>query len=285
MAGAPGGHGYWLASSDGGVFAFGDAPYLGSARPARTALPAGGTSRRGKPVMAASSLGLSGLDISQYQCGDIPAAARSIAIVQVTAGDLSKGPNPCYTREARWAGRALAAYVFVDGLPHPAPPSSRYGPAGHCGIGKVGCQSYNFGWNWARHWVAYSRRVGTSPKLWWLDVEGGSSWTTTASDDLVIEGAIAGLRSAGVEVGLYSTPYQWHQIAGSLAVPGVPIWMPGAGNLAGPGYTAADYCDSGGHAFAGGVLRLVQWGCRGSSAGSYTGPDTHYDMDVACRFS
>jgi hypothetical protein len=39
MAAAPGGGGYWLVGADGGVFSFGDAPYLGS-------LPASGVSAR-----------------------------------------------------------------------------------------------------------------------------------------------------------------------------------------------------------------------------------------------
>ena len=30
IAATPDGHGYWLAASDGGVFAFGDAPFDGS---------------------------------------------------------------------------------------------------------------------------------------------------------------------------------------------------------------------------------------------------------------
>jgi hypothetical protein len=30
MASTPDGHGYWLAASDGGLFAFGDAPFRGS---------------------------------------------------------------------------------------------------------------------------------------------------------------------------------------------------------------------------------------------------------------
>jgi len=30
MASTPDGHGYWLVASDGGIFAFGDAPFLGS---------------------------------------------------------------------------------------------------------------------------------------------------------------------------------------------------------------------------------------------------------------
>ncbi|MEO6121605.1 MAG: hypothetical protein ABIW46_06520, partial [Acidimicrobiales bacterium] len=31
MSATPSGHGYWLVARDGGVFAFGDARYLGSA--------------------------------------------------------------------------------------------------------------------------------------------------------------------------------------------------------------------------------------------------------------
>jgi hypothetical protein len=30
MAASPGGQGYWLVASDGGVFSFGDAPFEGS---------------------------------------------------------------------------------------------------------------------------------------------------------------------------------------------------------------------------------------------------------------
>ena len=31
MAPAPDGNGYWLVASDGGIFAYGDAPFYGSA--------------------------------------------------------------------------------------------------------------------------------------------------------------------------------------------------------------------------------------------------------------
>src|SRR5581483_11836214 len=44
IAPQPSGHGYWLASADGGVFAYGDAPFLGG-------LPGGGAPLN-QPVVA-----------------------------------------------------------------------------------------------------------------------------------------------------------------------------------------------------------------------------------------
>jgi hypothetical protein len=39
MAAAPSGHGYWLVASDGGIFTFGDARFLGSGGSRRLATP------------------------------------------------------------------------------------------------------------------------------------------------------------------------------------------------------------------------------------------------------
>jgi len=84
-----------------------------------------------------------------------------------------------------------------------------------------------------------------------------------------------------VDIGIYSTPYQWATIAGTLTFPGVPIWTAGAGNLTGPGHTATAYCSSGGHTFAGGHLTLVQWGYKGAFPGAFQG-NSPYDQDYAC---
>jgi hypothetical protein len=271
----PTGKGYWLVGSDGGVFAFGDARYLGAGAvppPRRPARGVGPTSYRAGSI---------GVDISQYQCRDIPVSRQSVAIVQVSGGAINGRPNPCYVQEARWAGPNLSGYLFMDGLPTPAPPESQRGPAGSCPPSARGCQSYNFGWVWARHWVAYSRELGINPRMWWLDVEGAAGWKDTGSNDLGIRGAVAGLRSTGVHVGVYSTPYQWHAIAGALTFPGMPVWTAGAGNLRGLGQTATSYC-AGGQGFAGGELQLVQWGYTGHFPGAYSGPKSSYDMDYAC---
>jgi hypothetical protein len=315
MAAAPDGRGYWLAGRDGGVFAFGSASYLGAARAQPPAVPAPprptpirtpAVARPVPPVplarpevpkghgVRAQSLpkphhglteyapGSIGIDISQYQCGNVPTSPQAISVVQVTDGTLNGPPNPCYAAEAEWAGPRLSTYLFMDGLPNPAPPESMNGRAGRCTPNEGGCQAYNYGWFWSRYWVTYSRHLGIKPALWWLDIESGANWTDPVINDLVIQGAVDGLKSERVQVGFYSTPYQWAGIAGSLTFPGVAVWTAGAGNLTGPGATAAAYCASGAQAFAGGRLALVQWGYQGNFAGTYTGPPFPYDLDYAC---
>jgi hypothetical protein len=227
--------------------------------------------------------GARGFDISQYQCGHLPAGPVPVAIVQVTGGQINNPPNPCYRQEAAWAGAHLSAYIYMNGLPNPAPPESMRGPAASCVRISSACQAYDFGFHWARHWVAYSRGLGIDPRLWWLDVEVNSGWTTTAINDGVIAGAVAGVRAEGVVAGMYSTPDQWAAIAGSLAFPGVPVWTAGAGNLDGPGYTAMTYCHSGNYSFAGGHLTMVQRGYTGAFPGAYPGPNPAYDNDYICR--
>jgi hypothetical protein len=155
-------------------------------------------------------------------------------------------------------------------------------PAARCARTSLTCRGYDFGFHWAQHWVAYSRQRGINPHLWWLDVEVGAGWTTPAVNDGVIRGAVDGLRADKVRFGIYSTPYQWALIAGSLAFPGAPVWTAGAGNLTGPGYTATAYCNSGGHSYAGGRLTMVEWGYTGAFPGAYKGPTLPYDQDYVC---
>jgi hypothetical protein len=265
---ADGSAGYWLVASDGGLFEFGHAPYLGStgADPG----PAPVVAMAATPVGYPFPPGGIGYDVSLYQCGRSLPANHAFAIVQVSGGAInSPQPNPCYVQEANWAGLNRSAYIFMNSLPSPAPPESLSGPAGTCN-GNVGCQSYNFGWHWAVHWVDYSRSVRVDPPLWWLDVEVARSGTDygmlvgrTASNDSVIAGAIAGLRASGVVAGIYSTSYQWGLITGSTPnYPGIPLWIPGAQAQTGPGYSATNYCASPtyGPRFAGGVAVLVQFG-------------------------
>jgi hypothetical protein len=251
-------------------------------RPATTApraKPGGASSHQAAPT--GYSPGSVGLDISQYQCGAIPARHYRVAIVQVTGGQLNTPGNPCYAQQAAWAGPNLSAYIFLDGLPNPAPAEARSGPFAFCVARNPACQGYNFGFQWARHWVDYSRSLRITPRLWWLDVEMGAGWTTVPVNAAVIRGAAEGLRQEGVRMGIYSTPYQWAAIAGSLTFPGVPVWTAGAGKLTGPGYTATYYCAAG-QAFAGGKLAMVQWGYTGAFPGAYPGPGYRYDQDYAC---
>ena len=277
MASISGG-GYWLVASDGGVFTFGNAPYLGSSGsyPGPAPVIAIAATPNGYPFPPGST----GYDISNYQCGNLPPQA-AIQIVEVV-GMINGSPNPCYSQEASWGGTRLSSYIFMGGLPNPPPAESQ--PTA-CKA-DVNCESYNFGYFWAVHWVTYSRSLGFSPRLWWLDVETSSksNWTTISSNGWVIQGALDGLRAAGVQPGIYATHLQWTTITGdTLQFPGLPLWVPGAGNISGGSVSAQNICSgtAGSYytAFGGGKIVLVQYGYTGNG---YTGPSSAYDLDYAC---
>ena len=290
MAATANGRGYWVAARDGGIFAFGNAPFLGSTgmAPGPAPIVAIAATTRGFPFPP----GGTGFDLSHFDCARIPTTHRSVAVVQASRGAIdSSTPNPCYKAEAAWAGANVSSYIFMDGLPSPAPPESKTGPAGTCN-GNVSCESYNFGWYWADHWVSYARSVGVNPTLWWLDVETDGEWSIgpafSQSNSRVIVGAVAGLRSNGVLAGIYGTAYQWNLITGSsISFPHIPLWVAGAGNISGAGNTAVQFCAHPVNLyepFAGGTVVLVQYGYQwtGPPAGSYTGPSSVYDKDYAC---
>jgi hypothetical protein len=206
----------------------------------------------------------------------MPPARPAVAIVQVSGGSLTGPPNPCYRQEALWAGRNLEAYIFLDGL-------SSATPGGTC-HGDFGCESYLVGWVWTRHWMIVARANHADPRRWWLDVENTGRWgANPASNARVVAGAVAALKAAGKSVGIYSTGLQWNTITGGLRLKGVELWVAGAGNRSGAGYTAASYCRSSQVSFAGGRVTLVQYGYTGAFPGSYTGPQVPYDLDYACR--
>ncbi len=295
MASTPDGKGYWLVDADGGVFTYGDAPFLGTAGTPSAPVVAVLATRIGYPFPP----GGTGYDISQYQCPDypyhtasLPTAAQAVSVIQASGGAINKSqPSGCYQQEAQWAGPNVSSYIFMNELPSPAPSESMTGPAGSCSPTQVVCQSYNFGYYWARHWVSYSRNLGVASTLWWLDVEQDNPfWNgqSTTSNANVISGAVAGLRSMGVLPGIYSTAVQWGQITGNqLSFPNIPLWVPGAGNISGGTYSAQNFCAGtvpGNYGweyapFAGGKIVLVQYGYGGNG---YTGPASQYDQDYAC---
>ncbi|HET6794200.1 MAG TPA: hypothetical protein VFH45_07155, partial [Acidimicrobiales bacterium] len=292
------GGGYWLADQKGAVYAFGDARQVvitGTQKARPAARPAAHSARRA-PAHAAPVAGpranvhsdfteyrrgQSGYDVSMYQCSNMPPPA-AVSVVQVTGGGLDQPPNPCYVQEAQWAGSNMSAYIYMDGLPSSPPATAWNGPAGTCSAADVGCQSYNYGFNEAALYVRSSRMQGVDPKLWWLDVERYSNWTSVASNALVIRGALDGLKAMHTVSGVYSTRPQWDEITGGMRIRGEMEWVPGAGNMTGPGYSAFNMCHSpGAYTFGGGVLEIVQFGYQGPFTGSYVGPTT-YDQDYAC---
>jgi GH25 family lysozyme M1 (1,4-beta-N-acetylmuramidase) len=147
------------------------------------------------------------------------------------------------------------------------------------GTNSTAC-SYDYGWNYAKDAFARARAVtATAPTLqWWLDVETGNSWqtleaaygqtpTAQTNDRESLAGAVAALHDSGVaRVGVYSTSYQWGQIAGTSGSQFAeqPVWVAGVGSLS----TAQANCRS--VSFTGGRVTLSQYANNG------------YDADYHC---
>ncbi|MHB1854125.1 MAG: glycoside hydrolase family 25 domain-containing protein, partial [Acidimicrobiales bacterium] len=251
----PGGAGYWLVGADGGVFTYGDAPYRGSVGgiPMLHAVksieegPGYGTG-----IVASANEGLgpytsgsTGYDISWPQCGGPYPGAHQVGIVGVNNGHAGS-TNSCLGDEVAWAGPAHSLYMNLN-----SPPGSQ--------------SPYDYGYNAAAYSVAAATAAGAVAQQWWLDVETGNYWSgDTAANTQVIQGAVAGLRHAGLSVGVYSTPYQWYEITGGAQL-GLPVWVATGTGLANP----SSWC-SAGHAFNGGSVWMVQYGLNG------------FDGDYAC---
>ena len=276
MAATPDGGGYWTVAADGGIFSFGNAPFRGSASGyvpngewittmAEGPGSGSGSSEQGdfstKQVAAGPpyAAGQSGYDISWPQCGGSFPPQAPVAVVGVNGGSAFTA-NPCFNSEASWGGSALTMYLNLNSPQGSSAGQGAQGPAGNCASGDLNCESYNYGYNAAANSIATAHSAGFTTGTWWLDVETGNYWTSdTAANDQVVAGALAAVRTAGYSSALYSTAYQWSQIAGSYD-PSVPVWYPTGQATSSPN----SYCAS--SSFAGGPVYLVQ-----SAAGGYDG--------------
>jgi hypothetical protein len=199
-----------------------------------------------------------GIDISYPQCvkeshlrlpPNIP-----FAIVGVNGGRASTS-NPCFTSEYNSAfllggsSEQPHAAVYVNtgnpGLAASWWPSSNLtqsgtaviNPNGSCaGVEDAAC-AYIYGYSMAQ---ADYRRVGRSgvamPELWWLDVETSNTWQAdTIANAASLSGMVDYFKSKYLDVGLYSTAYQWNRIAGLTAatstLAGLPSWLAGSSYL------------------------------------------------------
>ncbi|MGY1844806.1 hypothetical protein [Modestobacter sp. SYSU DS0875] len=98
---------------------------------------------------------------------------------------------------------------------------------------------------------------------WWLDVETMNTWQAGGADAkrnnrATLEGMADHLTALGGEVGVYSTGYQWRQIAGSVptgsSLTGLDSWLAGADDRA----DAARMCRSA-PLVDGGEVTMVQY--------------------------
>jgi hypothetical protein len=282
IAPTPGDRGYWLAAADGGVFAFGDATFRGSASgevPSSNAIVAvaggpgvanayGAAGNLTTPVpgvqaparapdraqtVRTEAAGAVGYDISWPQCRDPFPAPSTLAIVGINDGTAFT-TNPCFRREAAWAGLNLSVYINLNAPDPKHPEQFANGPAGGCPPGASVCDFYNYGYNAASNAIEQLYLRGDAPRDVWLDVETSNIWSAdTWLNDQVISGAISALQHAGATPGLYSTAYQYEKIAGSFRA-AVPEWLATGVGLSAP----APGCGS--PSFTGGRVTLVQGG-------------------------
>jgi hypothetical protein len=235
--------------------------------------------------------GYTGWDISWPQCTGndstgtrTPPASAQFGVVGVSGG-RSFTANPCLSAQFTWA-KGLAApptlYIVID-APHSGGQyvnKGMTGPAGNCAAppSDMACNDYNYGWNNGVTQWANAQVGGASAQVWWLDIETGDCWDyacdggyDTANNWRDIQGNIDFLRSKGVTVGIYSTAYQFHLIAGTGYNPGVPIWVADWN-----GGNPADDCGPSSVAFGGGQVWQVQ-----SSPQRLQDGNT-YDPDYSC---
>ncbi|HSX17930.1 MAG TPA: hypothetical protein VLE51_01060 [Candidatus Saccharimonadales bacterium] len=210
-----------------------------------------------------------GNDISYPQCSKSWPSNQAFGIVGVNGG-LANTTNSCLVQQLSWATKSSGittqskVQLYVNtanpgGLNTPSWPTNNIDPAGNLTLNPYGiCSGTNslacawqYGWNRSVEDVrqrfipaAQSANLSTSPSAypWWLDVETINTWQSgssfaNASNAADLEGMTAYFQSVGVNVGLYSTTYQWGQIAGSVNggsnLNGLSNWRPGARNLSG----------------------------------------------------
>jgi hypothetical protein len=201
----------------------------------------------------------SGIDVSFPQC--IPHSHIELptdgpfAVVGVNGG-IASNSNPCFLSEYNSAlllsGSTEQPHVAVyvnTGNPAlaatwwPSDDKTETGtaienPDGSC-TGEAGAAcAYIYGYSMAQ---ADYRRVRTTlsrlPTMWWLDVETTNTWQPdVVANAASLTGMVDYFQSEDLDVGLYSTPYQWNRIAGVTGsashLAGLPSWLAG-GSYAG----------------------------------------------------
>jgi hypothetical protein len=202
-----------------------------------------------------------GVDISFPQCVrashvDLPANIP-FAVIGVNGGSANNS-NPCFSSEYNssflLAGKTDQPHssVYVNtGNPALAAawwPSSNHTQAGTRVVNPNGsCENlagaacaYVYGYSMAQ---ADYRRVRSTlvlvPGLWWLDVETSNTWQPdVVANAASLSGMVDYFESKYLDVGLYSTPYQWNKIAGATPatsdLAGLPSWLAGGSYVGAP---------------------------------------------------
>src|SRR4051812_17927404 len=197
----------------------------------------------------------------------LPRSSARFVLIGLTNGPAFH-PNPCLVSQvafARERGLYASAYAVVT---YPTRPQLRkYGapaegaPVGHSPL-------WNTGWAQAKVNLTQMRAAGLDSPAVWVDVEPVTEpapWShRPARNQRVVQGAVAGYRDSGMQVGLYSVRTLWRQVLGGARY-GLPEWR-SVGRRSPSAALRA--CDAG--SFNGGPAVLAQWW------------DNRRDHDVLC---
>jgi hypothetical protein len=176
-----------------------------------------------------------GYDVSYPQCRAPLPGTAAFGIVGVNGG-APLTTNKCFAAQIAWAKGLPARAVYVN--------------TAYTGGG----DPVDYGRGLADDAVAREHAAGGgATSMWWLDVEITNTWRGTTQENATVLAAMAArLQALGARVGIYSTPEQWTEIAGTWA-PGLPVW-----NAVGPGdkALALQACTE---SFAGSTTAIAQW--------------------------
>ncbi len=198
-----------------------------------------------------------------------PPTSYRFMIVEVNARYLMQ-ENPCLSSELAYAKRhsnLVGNYHLPDYPNAKELAQSGYWPR-KCASGDLLCKTYNSGYQQGTWAVNLLRSKGTSPRFLWVDIEHRreQDWSSnTKANVSLIKGEVAGIRSLGVAVGLYSYPYGWREITGGWHA-NLPQWVTTGSKTNTAGRVA--HCKQAG--FTTGPIRIVQ---------SVDGP---FDIDTVC---
>jgi hypothetical protein len=227
------------------------------------------------PAFAKAAQPTTGYDVSYPQCSTRLPKGGSFAVVGVNDG-IAWSSNPCLASEYVWAAGRPQAQAFYMNTANSGPISSHWNLGGPMACtdptsaSDAGC-AYDYGWNASAFaFSVASQATSTSAArghAWWADVETANSWNGNAAANRAdIQGGLDYLHGQGVvNAGIYSTAYQWGQIAGSAQVVGSPDWVAGAASLS----QATSMCGPA-FSFSGGAVSLVQY------------PSGSFDGDLRC---
>lgn len=212
--------------------------------------------------------------MSYPQCGQTLPTDHGFGIVGVNGG-IATTTNPCMSTQLLWAKTSLGTpnqspiQLYVNtgnpgGLNTPSWPRNNVdlignvtaNPYGVCdGSDSLSC-AWQYGWNRAMDDVLFkfapaAQAVNISPEPslypWWLDVETTNSWKYGSdfafqSNRATLEGMVTYFKFRQVNIGVYSTNYQWTLIMGTVPsnsnLVGLRNWRAGAVDLA----QAQSYC-------------------------------------------